>query len=93
MSKMKTGVAAVAVCAAACAGVAALPVVLGGVAAGGALAVLEGEAALVVLLALGGATAYLWLRRPRRADCGCATADGCAPDGTSCHLPDPKKPG
>lgn len=82
---------AVAGCAAACAGVALMPVLLGGVAAGGALAALEGEATLVVLLALVGGGIYLWVRRTQKTDCGCADGQGCKAGGASCTIPETKE--
>lgn len=88
----KTGVVAVAACAVACAGAAVVPGLLGGLAAGGALAALEAEAALVVLLALGGGAAYLWLGRRAKATCGCDEAAGCHAGASRCDLPDPKEP-
>jgi hypothetical protein len=93
MSKTKIGVAVAAVCAAACAGAAFLPALLGGAAVGGVLAALEGEAALVVVLAVLGGGAYLWMQRSRPRGCGSVEDQGCmAGDGT-CALPEVKERG
>jgi hypothetical protein len=87
MNAKRTGLLAVAGCAAACVGVAVVPVLLGGAAAGGALAALSGEAGLAGLVAIGAGAAYLWQRRKERIACACAADTGCKADGMSCALP------
>jgi hypothetical protein len=52
MNAKRKGLLAVAGCAAACAGVAVVPALLGGAAAGSALAALSGEAGLAVLVVI-----------------------------------------
>jgi hypothetical protein len=92
MNAKRTGLLAVAGCAAACAGVAVVPVLLGGAAAGGALAALSGEAGLAVLVAIAAGVAYVWQQRKERTDCGCAPESGCKAGGSVCTLPEVKEP-
>lgn len=89
MTGKTTGLLAVAGCAAGCAAVALVPALLGGAAAGGALAALHGEAGLAVVVALVASAAYLWQRR-REAKCGCAPDAGCT--ATTCARPAAKEP-
>jgi hypothetical protein len=92
MNAKRTGILAVAGCAAACVGVAVVPMLLGGAAAGSALAALSGEAGLALLVAFGAGAAYLWQRRNERAACDCATGTGCKAGGVACDLPEAKEP-
>jgi hypothetical protein len=92
MNAKRKGLLAVAGCAAACAGVAVVPALLGGAAAGSALAALSGEAGLAVLVVIAAGAAYLWPQRKERTDCGCAPDTGCKADGTVCTVPEVKEP-
>lgn len=91
MIAKRTGILAVAGCAAACAGVVVVPALLGGAAAGGALAAVSGEAGLAVLVAIGAGAAYFWQRRKERVACECAPDTGCKASGVACILPEEKE--
>lgn len=92
MTTKRTGLLAVAGCAAACVGIAVVPALLSGAAAGGALAALSGEAGLAVLVAIAAGAAYFWQQRKERIACACAEDTGCNAGGNACTLPEVKEP-